>query len=324
MAHLTQQQRYTIGCMKANGFSRKEIGETIGKDKSVLSREFKRNSDGRSGEYKAELAQRKYEKRQAQKPKKVYFTAKIRAEVEAGLHQFLSPEQIVGLANKENRACVSSERIYEHIWADKKTGGALHTFLRTKGKKYRKRGALKDQRGQIVNRVSIEERPAEVEKRERFGDLEIDTIIGKDHQGAILTINDRATGYLKMKKVASKEAEGVKQAALDLLAEWKGEIHTITADNGKEFAQHQQLSQVLGINFYFAHPYHSWERGSNENLNGLIRQFIPKKTDFSQLSDQFVQEVQDILNRRPRKRFDYESPEQKLKNLFTQKVAFVT
>ncbi len=128
---------------------------------------------------------------------------------------------------------------------------------------------------------------------------------------------------LKMRKAESKEAEEVKKITLALLEEWKGNLHTITADNGKEFARHQEISKDLGVNFYVAHPYHSWERGSNENLNGLIRQFIPKKTDFTELSDEFIQEVQDILNRRPRKRLGYESPEQRLKTLFHKKVAFV-
>jgi transposase, IS30 family len=216
MAHLDLEQRYTIAQMKNKGFSRKEICSVIGKDKSVLSRELRRNLDKRNGAYKADLAQRKYEQRQAQKPKKLYFTQTIHGQVEAGLRAYLSPEQVVGLAEKENRACVSVERIYQHIWSDKKAGGDLHTYLRTKGKKYRSRGQTKDKRGQIIGRVGIENRPAVVEKRERFGDLEIDTIIGKNHQGAIVTINDRASGYLKMKKLDSKEAEALKEATIAL------------------------------------------------------------------------------------------------------------
>lgn len=324
MTHLSSEQRYTIAQMKNNGFTRKEICLVIGKDKSVLSRELGRNSDARNGEYKAELAQKKYRQRQTEKPKKQYFTVKIRQAVEAGLRTYLSPEQIVGLAKKENRTCVSVERIYQHIWADKQKDGDLYTYLRAKGKKYRSRGQTKDKRGQIVGRVGIENRPDLVEKRERFGDLEIDTIIGKNHQGAIVTINDRATGYLKMKKLDTKEAETLKEASIALLAEWKPFLHTITADNGKEFAAHQAISQALDIDFFFAHPYHSWERGSNENLNGLIRQFIPKKTDFSQISDEYVQQVEDILNNRPRKRLDYQTPKEKLNKIIQNKVAFVT
>lgn len=324
MAHLSSQQRYTIESMSANGFSRKEIAKVIGKDKSVLSRELKRNSDGRNGEYKAKLAQRKYEARQAEKPKYQLFTSEIKSKIEEGLVEDLSPEQIVGLAKKQGQKMVSIERIYQFIWQDKRNGGSWHKHLRTRGKKYRKRGQLKDKRGQIVGRIGIENRPIIVEKRERFGDFEIDTIIGKDHQGAIVTLNDRATGYLKMKKVESKEASAVEQATLALLSDWKPFLHTLTADNGKEFAHHQSISKALEIDFFFAKPYHSWERGSNENLNGLIRQYIPKKTDFSQISEAFIQEIEDKINRRPRKRFGYESPQEKLNDLFSQKVAFVT
>ena len=178
MAHLSSEQRYTIASMKASGFPRKEICLTIGKDKSVLSRELKRNSDARNGEYKADLAQKKYQIRQAQKPKLASFTADIQAEIEAGLSEDLSPEQIVGLCKKKGEKMVSVERIYQFVWTDKKKGGKWHTHLRSKGKVYRKRGLLKDKRGQIQGRIGIENRPEIVEKRERFGDLEIDTIIG--------------------------------------------------------------------------------------------------------------------------------------------------
>jgi IS30 family transposase len=239
--------------------------------------------------------------------------------VETLLREDYSPEQVVGFLKQEGTACVSHERIYQHIWADKKRGGNLYKHLRTKGKRYRKRGAAKDKRGTICNKVSIEERPDIVEEKSRFGDLEIDTVIGKNHQGAIVTINDRATGMLKMKKIQKKEAALVKEAALELLQEWKPLIHTITSDNGKEFALHQDIAKELGIQFYFAHPYHSWERGANENLNGLIRQYIPKKTNFADISDQFIADIQDKPNNRPRKRLNFKSPNQTF-----LKVAFIT
>lgn len=320
MSHLTLEQRYTIAQMLEAGFTRSEIARTIGKDKSVISRELRRNADKRNGKYKSELAQRKYESRQQSKPRKEYFTEPIRHYVEEKLEQKFSPEQIVGEAKKLGKSCVSAERIYQHVWKDKKQNGQLYTHLRTKGKRYRKRGSLKDSRGIIKDRVSIEQRPAIVEEKNRFGDLEIDTIIGQNHQGAIVTINDRATGLLRMKKVERKEAELVKQAALDLLADLKPYLHTITADNGKEFAQHQLISQALEIDFFFAHPYHSWERGANENLNGLIRQYVPKSTNIKDLSEEYILSVQENLNNRPRKRFNFTSPNQ----MFNRKVAFAT
>jgi IS30 family transposase len=319
MSHLTASQRYAISVMRQSNYTQKAIALAIGKDKSVISRELKRNSDGRTGEYKSDLAERKCRERHKRKRKSSKFTAPMQDRVETLLREDYSPEQVVGFLKQEGTACVSHERIYQHIWADKKRGGNLYKHLRTKGKRYRKRGAAKDKRGTICNKVSIEERPEVVEEKSRFGDLEIDTVIGKNHQGAIVTINDRATGMLKMKKIPKKEAALVKEAALELLQEWKPLIHTITSDNGKEFALHQDIAKELGIQFYFAHPYHSWERGANENLNGLIRQYIPKKTNFADISDQFIADIQDKLNNRPRKRLNFKSPNQTF-----LKVAFIT
>lgn len=325
MSHITEHQRYTISCMKNGGKSQKAIAQMIGKDKSVISRELKRNCDKRSGKYKSDLAQHKYVTRQLNKKRKVIFTPAIKDYVEKKLAEKYSPEQIVGIAKKEGVACVSHEIVYQHIWEDKRTNGTLHQHLRTAGKRYRKRGNKKDRRGCIVGRVDISERPKIIEERTRAGDFEIDTIIGKNHQGVIVTINDRVSGLLRMKKVEAKEAPLVAQAAIEKLKEWKGIIQTITADNGKEFADHQTISKALDIDFYFARPYHSWERGSNENLNGLIRQYIPKKTDFNLITDEYVQYVENELNNRPRKRFDYETPNTIFdKLILNQKVAFTT
>jgi len=325
MSHITLQQRYSISLMLALGYKQKDIAQTIGKDKSVVSREIIRNCDNRSGEYRFDLAQRKYEKRMEDKPKNVAFTEKIEEYVNGLLAEKYSPEQIVGVARRDGKICVSHERIYQHVWANKKQGGALYLHLRTEGKYYRKRGNKKDRRGIIPARVDISERPPIVEKRERIGDLEIDTIIGKNHQGAIVTINDRASGKVKMVKVKSKDASLVASKAMKVLEEWKPYLKTITSDNGKEFSMHQMISEKLNVDFYFAKPYHSWERGSNENLNGLIRQYIPKKTDFTTLTNKYIKYVENKLNNRPRKRFNFESPN-KVFNKFInqQKVAFVT
>ena len=310
MAHMNAEQRYTIEVMLANGHSRAEISRTIGRDRSVVSREIKRNSDGRNGAYRAALAQEKYTKRQKEKPKKVVFNDGMKAVVEGKLALKWSPEQISGAMKKDGRAMVGHETIYKYVWDDKKKGGNLYENLRTNGKRYRKRGGKKDKRGQIKNRVAIKERPNIVEERERLGDFEIDLIVGKDHKGAILTINDRCTGTLDMSKPDGKGAEAVADATFLLLKNKKYPLHTITSDNGKEFAMHEKISKELDINFYFAQPYHSWERGSNENLNGLVRQYIPKKTDFSTVTDGDIEHIQEQLNNRPRKRFGYLSPNQ--------------
>jgi IS30 family transposase len=325
MAHITNEQRYTINCMLDQGLKPVKIARLIKKDKSVISREIKRNSDQRSGVYKSDLAQRKYQKRLKDKPKYLKFTSSVKTRVEGLLREDYSPEQVVGYLKKEQEITVSIERIYQHIWTDKREGGDLHTHLRRQGRKYRKRGSAKDSRGRIKNRISIEQRPKIVDTRSRFGDLEVDLIIGESHKEAIVTINDRASGMLKMKKSKNKEAEVVKKIIVELLEEWKPFIQTMTSDNGKEFAGHEFVTEMLNIDYYFAHAYHSWERGSNENLNGLVRQYIPKKTDFRTVSDSYIKEIETKLNNRPRKRYNYETPIFVMeKLLFNQKVAFVT
>jgi transposase, IS30 family len=320
MSHLTKEQRYTIGKLYQSGKTKTEIAAIISKHKSVITREIQHNCDKRNGKYDADLAQRKCEKRHADKAKNIALTQAVKDHIAAMLAQKYSPEQIAGSAKKQGIPCVSHERIYQHIWQDKKQKGVLYFNLRTQGKRYRKRGSAKDKRGIIKDRVDISNRDPIVENRERFGDLEIDTIIGKDHKGAIITINDRATGMLKMKKTNGKDAKDLAANVAQMLQEWKPYLFTITADNGKEFADHKTIAEALELQFFFARPYHSWERGSNENLNGLIRQYIPKKTDFDTITDQYIQQIETDLNNRPRKRFNFESP---LK-MFQQKVAFIT
>jgi IS30 family transposase len=325
MAHLTQEQRYTISCMLKQGYNKSEIARAITKDKSVVFNEIKRNSDNRSGIYDDDLANRKAAKRQKEKAKNIRFTRFIQDEIELLLRADYSPEQVVGTLKKQEKETVSVERIYQHIWEDKKNKGDLHTHLRRQGRKYRKRGSSKDTRGIIKNRISIDQRNKIVEKRSRFGDLEVDLIIGKNHNQAILTVNDRASGMLKMKKVASKEATVVTKAINEILEDWKPYLRTITADNGKEFAGHEKVAENLEIDYFFAHPYHSWERGSNENLNGLIRQYFTKGSDFTEITNKRVKEIETILNNRPRKRYNYENPIFVMNQLlFNQKVALVS
>lgn len=325
MSHLTTEQRYTISMMLAKGESQTKIATTIEKDKSVVSREISRNRDQRSGEYRFELAVKKAKKRQKEKTKHVRFTTEMQVRVENLLRLDYSPEQVEGFCKTEDVDCVSPERIYQHIWENKKKGGDLYEHLRRKGRKYRKRGNRKDSRGILKDRIGIEERPAIVEDKTRFGDFEVDTIIGKNHKGAIVTANDRASGIFKMKKVENRTAELVEAALIELLEPWKPYLKTITADNGKEFANHTNIAKALGVDFFFARPYHSWERGANENLNGLVRQYIPKKTDFETITDDYVLEVQNIINNRPRKRLKFKNPIFAMRELLkNQKVAFVT
>jgi len=325
MKHITKEQRYTICVMKKQGSNQKDIALTIGKDKSVVSRELKRNCDKRSKKYDADLAQQKYEQRQRDKPKHIFFTGEVKQCVDELLNKDYSPEQIAGRTKLKGINCVSHERIYQYVWKDKKDGGNLYKHLRRKGRKYRKRGNSKDTRGIIKGRIGIEQRPAIVDKKTRIGDLEIDTVIGKNHKGALLTINDRVSSKEWIAKLNGKNAEELAQETIKVLKPIKEIIYTITGDNGKEFAEHKTISKGLDVDFFFARPYHSWERGANENGNGLIRQYFPKGSSFENITNIDVQRVQDILNNRPRKKLNFLTPNEFFYiNLLNQKVAFVT
>jgi transposase, IS30 family len=324
MSHLSYEQRYTIEVLLCEGKSQIEIAQRLSRSKSVISREIKRNCDQRSGLYKSKLAQSKYDTRLSTKPKKVKFCSAIEHQIITLLSQEYSPEQITGFLRKEGFDTMSHEWIYQFIWEDKKQGGQLHKHLRRKGRRYRKRGFSKDSRGKIVGRVGIEKRPKEAEQRTIFGHLEVDTIIGKNHIGAIITLNERASGMVWMRKVESKDATQVRIALSEMLEEIRPYIRSITGDNGKEFAEHQHITDQY-CDFYFANPYSPWERGSNENLNGLIRQYIPKSSCFSQITNDQILEIQHKLNNRPRKRFGYQNPIFVMeKLLFNPEVAFVT
>jgi transposase, IS30 family len=316
MKHLTDKQRYIIAEMYAQKYSQKDISEVINKDKSTVSSEIRRNCDKRNGRYNADLAQRKTEERHRKKKKKIRLTEGVKTYIRSKLQECYSPEQIYGRSQLEGFECISTEAIYRYIWEDKKQGGSLYKHLRTRIKKRKKRGSKKDNRGHIAGKVSIENRPLIVEEKQRFGDYEVDLIIGKNHKKALLTLNDRATGMADIALLEGKNASDVKDKIIDILHSKKHQIHTITSDNGKEFSGHLEIAKSLEIDYYFAHPYSSWERGANENLNGLIREFFPKKSDFSLISEKEIQQVVDNLNNRPRKRFGFLTP----KEVYLQKI----
>jgi IS30 family transposase len=218
-----------------------------------------------------------------------------------------SPEQISGWLNRTQAIHVSHEWIYQYILMDKRMGGHLFMHLRCK-KKRRKRYGGDDRRGQLPNRVSIEKRPEIVQQRQRIGDWEVDTMIGKGHHQAIVTLTERKSRFALLRKVEQRTADQARRAMIDLLKPVSNRVHTLTADNGKEFAEHERIAQELKVDFFFAHPYTAWERGSNENMNGLIRQYIPKKSDFTSIGETEVELIMDRLNNRPRKCLGFRSP----------------
>jgi len=238
--------------------------------------------------------------------------SKINKSIEKWIRKLLkldwTPEQIAGRLNEQKIIKITHEAIYQYIYKNKSNGGRLYLLLVHKAKKYNKRSGIYNSRGMILNRVSIHKRPKVVDNKTRIGDWEVDLIIGKYHKGSIVTIVDRKSKFTLMRKLPSKEAIGVTNAIIELLHPVKKITHTITSDNGKEFSLHENISKSLDVDFYFCDPYSSWQRGLNENTNGLIRRYIPKKTEFDNISQDEMIMIQNKLNNRPRKALGYKTP----------------
>jgi IS30 family transposase len=305
---LTLKERYHIWALLKEGRSQKEIAESIGVHPSTICREIHRNQDRVTEEYHYAFAETKAKRRQESKRKYTVITTKIKGYIKSKLKEDWSPEQIAGRMKRDKGFSLCHESIYRYIYDNKSRGGKLYQYLRHKNKKYHNRNNNYQRRGIIIDRVSIDKRPKIVEKKNRIGDFEIDTVIGRHHVGALVTIVDRKSKYAIIKKVSSKRAEEVSEALISMLEPLKDITKTITSDNGKEFAYHKKVSQILDTDFYFAHPYASWERGLNEHTNGLIRQYLPKKTDFTKISKEEITNIQNKLNHRPRKILNYKTP----------------
>lgn len=303
---LAIEQRYQIYAFRKAGMGLKGIGQEIGCSKSTISRELRRNK-GKRG-YRPDQAQKKAGDRKKTARKAIKLTPDLKAQITALILDDWSPEQVSGYLKKKNIASISHESIYQIIKADKLSGGSLYQHLRCRKKKYKKRYGSNDRRGVIPNRKSIDERPEVVNEKSRIGDWEGDTVIGKNHKGALVTLVERKTKFTLVAYVANKTAENVTEAMIALLAAHIEKVHTITVDNGKEFAYHEQVAQKLNSQVYFAHPYHSWERGLNENTNGLIRQYVPKKSEINATTQNQLGIIMSKLNFRPRKSLNFDSP----------------
>lgn len=303
--HLTQEERYQIYAYLKSGKSPSEISILLERSKSTVSRELGRNMGMRG--YRPKQAHQLAIKRFETAEKAIKMTGELITKIEKKIRLDWSPEQISGRLLKDEGISISHETIYQHILKDKKEGGDLYTHLRCQKKKKKRYGTKShDKRGKIKDKVSIEKRPQIVDDKIRKGDWEGDLVIGKNHQCALVTLADRKSKKVKMIRVDSKEADGVKMAVIKLM---KNETcHTITFDNGKEFAHHKEMASNIGTKIYFAHPYSSWERGLNENTNGLIRQYFPKGSCFKSITDTEVKIVENKLNNRPRKTLSYCTP----------------
>lgn len=306
--HLTQAERYQIWSDKKAGFSPAAIARDLHRHVSTIRRELTRNTGLRG--YRPQQAHRLAQSRLSTKPKAVKLTEVLKQQIVALIQQDWSPEQIQGRWLAQGKpVTVCPATIYQFIYADPLLHQQLKPHLRQK-KRYKTRTGKSEQRGQIKNRVSIDERPVVVDLKERLGDWEADTVIGQGHKGVLVTLTERISKLELIAAVPTKQAAGVTQAIIDLLMPYRSALQTITFDNGKEFAFHEQISEALDVETYFAHPYHSWERGLNENHNGLIRQYLPRGMPLDQVTQDEVDAIARKLNQRPRKLLGFKTPEE--------------
>jgi IS30 family transposase len=308
-SHLNQGQRHRISALKRAGHSISFIADHLRVNKSTVSRELKRNAK-KFGSYNAVCAQEMANERKERFALNRKFTPGMEKFIQEKLTQEQwSPEQIKGYCDKNNIPMISHERIYQFIWQDKAAGGHLYSHLRTGHKKQRRRyGRGKATFQTIKNRVFIDQRPDVINNKLRYGDWEIDTIVGKNNKGAIVTLVERKSAFTLMAKLNGRNADELAKTVVNLMAPYKERVLSITADNGSEFTKHQIIAKKLQAAFYFAHPYSSWERGLNENTNKLIRQYIPKKSSFDDFDQNYINLITLKLNKRPRKKLNYNSP----------------
>jgi IS30 family transposase len=304
--HLSREQRYQIHALRRQYLSYERIGALVGCHASTVSREFKRNS-GTTG-YRPAAAHDKARARQTQRRNARAFAPQQWAHVTHYLRAKLSPQQVAGRLKAEGALHISHETIYRFVYRDKAGGGHLIQHLRCQKQRRKRYASGQQRRGKLCDRVCIEQRDPIVQQRSRMGDWEGDTVIGKGHRGALVTLVERKSRYTLAMRVDSKHSEAVTQAIVQMLRPHKAQCLTLTFDNGKEFAQHAFIGKALQAQVYFAHPYHSWERGLNENTNGLLRQYFPKSTNLLRVTDDEVNNAVYALNHRPRKCLGYRTP----------------
>lgn len=307
--HLNQEERCWIAALRSQKKSFAEIGRIIGRSGSTISREYRRNRSVGDGHYRASHAQNRANKRRRESRQGGRFSVEDHREVERLLREDWSPEQVSGLLHKEGLLEISHETIYQWTLNDKADGGDLYKHLRCAQKKRRKRYGARDSRGRLPGKRMIGERPQEVETRECLGHWEIDTVHGSGKH-SVVTIVERKSGYVQIGKIAAVTMRETTRAILMLMGRHLHRYKTITADNGCEFHDYKTVEAFTNVPFYFATPHHSWERGTNENTNGLIRQYLPKGQDLSSLSQRRCDQIAKKLNQRPRKRHGYRTPEE--------------
>lgn len=307
---LTPEERYLISHLRRQGFSKAQIAIQTGRHRSTIGREFGRN-ENRHGCYRPSKAQEKTNGRRKRSRRNSQFSTEDWQLVSTYIRKQWSPEQVSGRLNKEGKLSISHETIYRYIWTDKAHGGTLWEHLRGGRKNCRKRYGGYDSRGRLAGKRAICERPAEVENRSTIGHWEGDTVMGSSgDKHCILTLVERKTGYVLIGKLTNRTKAQTKKRAVFLINKHNDTFKTITCDHGTEFHSYKAIEKRTGTLFYFATPYHSWERGTNENTNGLIRQYLPKGKSMKNLTQWDCKRIATILNSRPRKRLGYKTPEE--------------
>ncbi|HEX6182322.1 MAG TPA: IS30 family transposase [Pyrinomonadaceae bacterium] len=304
---LSPAERYMLAALRRQGLNQSEIARCLGRHRSTVCREVRRNSTRADGHYRAFTAQERTQGRRSRSRRNSHFTAEDFAVIDRLLCRQWSPEQVAGYLRRQGQLSISHETIYRHVWEDKRAGGLLYTHLRGARKRRRKRYGAYDSRGRLAGKRMISERPAEVEARERVGHWEADTVAGTGAKDCVVTLVERKTGLVLVGKLADRTA-GSLSRRLTRLIRGAGRVETVTADNGTEFHGYERVERLTGAAFYFARPYHSWERGSNENANGLVRQYLPKGVSMAGLTQQQCNAIARRLNTRPRKRLGFRTP----------------
>lgn len=308
---ITEGERYAMHALRMQGLTHAAIARVVGRHRSTIAREFQRNSKPCNGYYRPMSAHTYAATRRSHSRRNTRFTPTDWAMIDRLLGIDWSPEQIAGRCARDHVLLISHETIYRHIWRDKKRGGVLHMHLRRANKPFRKRYAHYDSRGKLGGKRPIAARPLGAEHRTQLGHWEGDTVLGDSQGGAcILTLVDRKSRFTLIGKLARRTGREVNARARRLIRAQAQPVHTITVDNGTEFHAYKKLEATLPIQFYFATPHHSWERGTNENTNGLIRQYLPKRVSMEHLTQHDCTRIATKLNQRPRKRLGFRTPEE--------------
>ncbi len=308
---ITSEERYSVGVLRRRGLTAARIARWLGRHRSSITRELRRNATRFDGSYRPQLAHWYATSRRSHSRRNTQFTPTDWMRVEALVRQDWSPEQIAGRLRRDRVLTISHETIYRRVWADKVAGGALYLHLRGARKQKRKRYGAYDSRGRLAGKRPIATRPPGAEHRSRYGHWEGDTVLGAGQAGpCVLTLVERKSGFLALGKLEQRTGAIVNDRAELLISAQPRLVRTITVDNGTEFHSYERLEARVPARFYFATPHHAWERGTNENTNGLLRQYLPKGASMAHLTQHDCNRLATKLNRRPRKRLGYRTPEE--------------